>query len=1201
MYNIGMLPLSLSLLGPMQICWGDEPIHTALWAKTRALLSYVAVEAGAPHRREALAGLLWPECSEAAARTSLRQALYQLRTALGPGSRVLVVTAQTVQWNADGARVDLHEFLGLIERCKLHPHTSLEDCAECIERLKRAAALYKKDLLADFAVKDCIAYEEWLMIKREQVRQMALAALDGLAAHYEQVGGYALMENAARRQVEIDPYRESARRQVMRALAGMDRRSQALEYYRDLARFLDTELGVRPDQATTDLIEEISRGQAALNGGAGSAVRSQPAVWTIPAAEAHPRPAFSGRKRELGWLSRFFQVVTGGQGQVALVAGEAGWGKTALLDEFVYRVQGGSPDAIVASGTGVAYTGTGDPYLPFREVLRQLTGDIAERVTAGGMSPVQAERLWRLVPAACQALVESGPGLVGTFISGEDLLSRAEAYCAGQDAADTGWLAALRRLVERLGARAELPGGDTLSQAELFAQYARVILRLAAGRPLVLILDNLQWADEGSVGLFHHLGQQAGAARILLIGAYRPSEVLFYPPRTSDAPGEPAVRLHPFEPVLNEFKRRWGEIEISVDQGDDPDFIQEYLDSEPNRLGQDFREMLYRQTRACPLFTVELLRGMQERGDLVRDNAGHWVEGTVLDWETLPARVEAVIAERFRQLPVRLVDILKIASVEGEVFTAEVIARVQQAEDFAIIRALGGELARFYHLIRSYGTGKLGEQLLSQYQFSHILFQRYLYQNLDPAEHIYLHLRVASALEKLYAGAEDNVVVQLAWHFQEAMSPDKAVGYLLKAGQRAAYLSAHIEAIAYYQRALDLIGRLPDAAQRAALELPLQMSLGNSIISIQGYGVEPVMAAFSRALSLCRQIGDTPETFAVQWQLACFSAAQTDFRRSGEMMAGLVRQGERQEDELLMAIGYWGLGWHQFFCGQFIRSLENLRKMVDLYDPAQHHHLAYVYGQDPGITSRAVASIVLLLQGYPQQAQCWGEEAIELAHTLVDPYGLALALGETVVVAGTSRDYERLRRISQEEFQHSSQFGYIYWVAVGQIGQGWADIETGRVEEGLAELQRGLRTYETSSTKIMRGHTCMLIAISCGRLGRVDEGIRMLQEVLVDEQRSGEMYYSAEVYRCLGELFAQKGGHDGEAEEAYRQAIALAREQGARFWELRAAASLVRFWMALGDVEKAAEGRRMLAEVYAWFTEGFDLPDLVEARTLLSG
>jgi DNA-binding SARP family transcriptional activator/tetratricopeptide (TPR) repeat protein len=1199
MYNIDMLPLSLSLLGPMQICWGDEPIQPALWAKSRALLSYVAVEAGAPHRREALAGLLWPDCSEAAARTSLRQALYQLRSALEPGSRVLVVTAQTVQWNADGARVDLHEFLGLVERCRLHPHASQQDCPECIDRLKRAASLYKKDLLADFGLKDCIAFEEWLMIKREQVRQMALAALDGLAEHYDAAGAYELMEQASRRQVEIDPYRESARRQVMRALAGMDRRSQALEYYRDLARFLDSELGVRPDQATVALFEEISRGQPAPERSAGAASYSQPAAWTTPAVDAYPRPAFSGRKRELGWLSGFFHKVTGGQGQVVFVAGEAGWGKTALLDEFVYRAQGSSPDAIVAGGTGVAYTGMGDPYLPFREILRQLTGDVAERVAAGGMSPVQAERLWRLVPAACQALVESGPGLVGTFISGEDLLRRAESSCAGQAGAECGWLVSLRKLVERLGARAELPAGDALSQAELFAQYARVILRLADERPFVLILDNLQWADEGSVGLFHHLGQQVGAARILLVGAYRPSEVLFFPPQNGDPRSEP-VRLHPLEPVLVEFKRRWGEIEICVDQGDDPDFIQEYLDSEPNRLGHDFREMLYRQTRACPLFTVELLRGMQERGDLVRDDGGRWVEGAVLDWERLPARVEAVIAERFRQLPVRLVDILKIASVEGEVFTAEVIARVQQAEDFDIIRALGGELARFYHLIRSYGTGKLGEQLLSQYQFSHILFQRYLYQNLDPAEHIYLHLRVAAALEKLYAGAEENVVVQLAWHFQEAMSPDKAIGYLLKAGQRAGSLSAHIEAIAYYQRALDLIGRLPDASQRATLELPLQMSLGVSILSIQGYGAEPVVTAFSRALALCRQIGDTPETFAIQWQLACFYATQTELKRAGEMMANLVRQGERQENELLIVIGYWGLGWHQFFLAEFSRSLENLRKMIDLYDPAQHHRLAYLYGQDPGIACRAVASIVLLIQGYPEQAIRMGEEAIDLARTLVDPYGLALALGWAVLVAGTSHDFARLRRVSAEEYQHSSQFGYNYWVAVGQIGLGWGEVEGGKVKEGLEDLLRGLQNHETSSSKILRGHARMLKAIASSRLGEMDEAIRILQDTLAEAQASGEQHHSAELYRCLGDLLWQKGEPAEVVEDAYWQAITLAHQQGARFWQLRATTSLYRFYAALGDEEKSAETRRMLAELYAWFSEGFDLPDLVEVRALLA-
>ncbi len=1192
--------LTVSLFGPLRITGPDGPLTAPLWIKTQALLAYLAVEAGLPHRREMLAGLLWPECSEEAARASLRQALHQLKSALGPDTRALLITPQTVQCNLATGCVDVGEFLTLIEQCRTHPHSILDECPECIERLSQAGHLYRDDLLVGFSLKDSIAFEEWLVVKREQLRQMALNALDTLTRYFELKSDFVQMEQTARRQVEIDPFREAAHRQVMRALAWRKQRNEALLHFNSLRNLLKEELGVEADSSTIALSKKILSGQIKAKAESLPIASPLQPYWVSPNPDAIHRSVFVGRKPELSELEERFRKACSARGQVVFVTGEAGWGKSALLGEFVRRIQASDDDVVAASGNGMAYTGIGDPYLLFVEILKRLTGDFADQVTAGSMGQEQARRLWHQIPFLCQVIIDIGPDLVGTFLPGAELLRHAADYLKSEGETSPVWFSRLRDLVE---SKANLNyAADTIQQTNLFGQYIRVIKTLARRCPLVLILDDLQWADEGTISLLFQLSKQIGTSRILLIGAYRPTEVILSYVRENRLPnGQKAThnQLHPLEPVINELKSQWGEIEIPLDQAENRQFIREFLDTEPNRLGEIFQETFYQQTRACPLFTVELLRGMQERGDLMRDASGHWIESASLNWEMMPARVEAVIAERIRRLPGWLIEIMKIASVEGEIFTAEVVAYVQQSNTFQIIQALSDDLNRSHRLVQPHKTYKAGDQGISQYRFRHILFERYLYQSLDPAERVHLHERIAGGIEKIYGTDVQEVILRLAWHYQEAGAAEQAVRYLTKAGKRAAQLSAHIEAVAHFRQALRLVGTLPDSPARARLELPLQLSLPISIQSIWGYGNEEVVRAFTRAMELCHQIGDAPETFLIQWQLACFFATQTDLKTSKVMMEGLILQGERLGDPLLLGIGHWGLGWHQFFSGDMIPAREHLSKMVAVYDPKVHHALAHLYGQDPGVTSQSVLGIVMLLLGYPEQAWQILQAANALAVTLSDSYSQALAQSQLMIYLGITGNYLALNVAAETISQLSSENGYSYWSAVGTICKGWSEVGTGQPAAGIQDLQAGIQGYSATFVKIMSSHSSVVLAKAYGLVGRLEEGITLLKQVIAEVYASGENYYTPEAYRLLGDLQAQTGSQSAEAEESYWQGIRLARQQSARFWELRCMVSLCRFWIARGQVEKLSEGKRMLAEIYAWFTEGLNLPDLIDARHVL--
>jgi adenylate cyclase len=436
-------------------------------------------------------------------------------------------------------------------------------------------------------------------------------------------------------------------------------------------------------------------------------------------------------------------------------------------------------------------------------------------------------------------------------VSGAGLASRAAAFSSGRAA----WLPRLKKLVER---KASVPADSTLQQRNLFEQYTKMLQMLASRNPLLLVLDDLQWADAGSISLLFHLGRRIDGNRIFVLGAYRPAEL------TQTPSGE----KHQLVSVVNELKRAFGESGVQLGRAEDRHFVDAYLDSQPNHLGTAFRETLFRHTKGHPLFTIELLRGMQEQAMLVSDHQGCWVEGPQLNWESLPARVDAVIEERMGRLSEKLRDILTLASVEGEEFAAEAVAAVQKSDTEELVHLLSSELDRHHHLVSARGIKRVGQQRLSLYQFQHILFQRYLYNSLDEVERSHLHERVGTTLESLYGEQTEEIAIRLARHFQEAGIATKAIDYLFLAGKRATRVSANHEAIAHFRKALELLPTTPETPERAQQELTLQLALVPPLQATKGFAAPELERAAVRARELCQLLGGTLQSFQALVQLA---------------------------------------------------------------------------------------------------------------------------------------------------------------------------------------------------------------------------------------------------------------------------------------------------------------------------------------------
>jgi predicted ATPase len=425
------------------------------------------------------------------------------------------------------------------------------------------------------------------------------------------------------------------------------------------------------------------------------------------------------------------------------------------------------------------------------------------------------------------------------------------------------------------------------------------------------------------------------------------------------------------------------------------------------------------------------------------------------------------------------------------------------------------------------------------------------------------------------------------------------VVYWQHAGQRALERSAYVEAIAHLTKGLEVLKTLPDTPERAQQELSLYTTLGPALLTIKGWASPEVGEVYARARELCQQVGETPQIFPTLYGLNYFHMIRAEFHLAREGAEQLLHLAHRQQDSSLLLLAHQALAGASFHLGELTLTRAHLEQGVALYDPQQHHALAFRYGIDLGVFSLAYAARPLWLLGFPDQARTTIREALRLAHQLVHPFSLAF----TLHWAATTHQLRREAPAAQEQAEASMAFsreqGFAIWVPGGTVLQGWALTEQGQVEEGIAHMRRGMAAWQGTGAEVDRPYYLALLAEVYGKAGRTVEGLHVLAEALAVMDTIGERYYEAELYRLKGKLLLaqRRNGRSWlEAEEHFRQALDVARRRQAKSLELRAALSLSRLWRRQ---DKRAEARQLLADVYGWFTEGFDTSDLQEAKALL--
>jgi DNA-binding SARP family transcriptional activator/tetratricopeptide (TPR) repeat protein len=1116
-------------------------------------------------RRDRLLPVFWPETNETQARNALSQSLSFLRRHLDEDI-LLTRGIEEVGARTSDIRVDALVFQEAAER----------------GAWAEARGLYSGDFLSGFHIRGAPEFEEWMHEERGRLRARAAEVGWALASDQVRRGLAPEAENAATWAMGLVCPDEARVRRFMEKLAESGDAVSPVRLFERYRTVLRVSLDLEPPRELEELCETIRA--HALHGPTGAPAddnESRLPSFLVRAgnqAESRAGPRrFVGRKEELARLDSQLSETLDGRGRVVFITGEAGSGKSVLAQEFCRRSLERYPDLVTVTGYCDAYTGTGDPYRPFREVLRLLTGDVEGQWTAGSMSTDHARRLWELAPRTTEAILDAGPDLLETFVRSQAMADRAQVF-------RDGGLAWSERLLEVAGDRQ--PGGARRS--DLFHQYGRVLRRLAKEHPMILVLEDLQWADGGSLDLLFHLGRNLSGSRILILGPYRPAEA---------ALGRGEGR-HPLLKMHRELSMSHSAAEIGLGDEGDRAFLDALVDTEPNVLGEEFRDALMHRTRGHALFTSELLRGLKETGSLRKDSDGRWTEDGPREWYLLSDRVEAVIGERIGRVPHRLRRILDLASVEGEYFTLEVLAEALGRAPADLVHDLSGELVKRHRLVQPVEVAGDARGRRTLYRFNHILFQEYLYHGLDEAERILLHESIGRALEAVLEVGADEHALALARHFREAGDIQRSIDYLVFAAEWAKEAVAYRESMDLFSEALEMIGGQAPSLDRdrRELEVLLPLSTMASAIGSQSPG-GAILERSARLRELAAKLGDDDARF---WACCC---GLTNHHFKGEEL--LTRAVLDEAEEIANRTGNPSqkVQVEQFRAlnslnlGRPVRTLAHLDAFEALYEPERDRRYTDQWVTGSEVLFRALRGLALAPLGFPDQAVEVVDEARNLLETESDPGMIVCVRLWDLLVRWLIRDHEDARRLSGAYLEIAGGFGPSGWLFFGEFSEGWWTWRLVDPEEGVRKMEEARKGVERSGWELWRPCLNTLLAEALLEVGREEKALSLLDDALDRVQRKGEGVYEPEVRRVRGELLKSRGdpGLPG-AETAFREAIAAARKQEAKLFELRATTSLARLLQSQG---KKKEARKALGKCYRWFSEGFDYPDLKEARAVL--
>lgn len=717
-----------------------------------------------------------------------------------------------------------------------------------------------------------------------------------------------------------------------------------------------------------------------------------------------------------------------------------------------------------------------------------------------------------------------------------------------------------------------LPSASRYPLLQLSAQQLKVrtiealeawFVRLTA-KQTIMVFEDLHWADPTTLELLDRLVGRVRDLPILLLMTFRPEFV---------SPWE----HHPHVKTL--FLDR-------LAQSDGMQLAKAIAGS--RHMPSVVLDRIVAHAEGVPLFLEELTKTVLQTNEPVGKREGAATHGTLRNVQ-VPATLQDALMARLDRLG-RWKEVAQVAALIGSRFSYKVLSALVPRED-EIEAALQHLLA--VGLIRSEGSPPD-----AVYTFKHALLQDVAVASLLRSRRGSLHARIARTLESEFPQTALAEPELLAWHYTNAGLSDAAIGWWLQAAKRALQRSANIEAIDHLKKALELLKARPEGPERDRRELELQTQVGAALTAAKGFAAVEVREAYARARSLCDRLEDPRQAFTVHRGLWVYHLVRAEWHVARDLAEQMLSLGKREDEIGYQLEGHRALGMTQLWLGELRSALEHFEIGCSIYAPEKHQRHAVLYGNDPGVACLAHAGYVLSVLGQPDQALARVEKAMAIARLQAHPFSMVQALIYCAFIYRIRRDAQQVLRLAKESMRLASEHGFPFWMAEARMLEGWALSEQGEADAGLAQLEQGLTEFLNTGALMDRPRWLSVLAEAHVKCNQPEAGLRAVAQALAIVQESGERFYEARLLGLQGDILILRDGANAgtEAESCYLKSLEVARQQGAKGWELRTATSLAKLWGLQG---RAREGVTLLASLYDWFSEGFDTPDLKDAKVLL--
>jgi DNA-binding SARP family transcriptional activator/tetratricopeptide (TPR) repeat protein len=749
---------------------------------------------------------------------------------------------------------------------------------------------------------------------------------------------------------------------------------------------------------------------------------------------------------------------------------------------------------------------------------------------------------------------------------------------------DKVWLAEVARILpELLAEQPALPRYESVTEGQrqrFFEALAHAIL--AVPQPLLLLLDDLHWCDQETLAWLHFLLRFDPAARLPVVGCAREEEL---PPQ------------HPLHTLLLHLRNSTPVTEIPLEPLDAAETAKLASQVAKRELDVDEGLRLYHETAGYPLFVVEMIRADLERtvaGPPIVEHDVSRAEHSETDRlpsqpppdgdRMLPPRMYAVLAGRLRQLSASARSFVELAAIIGREFTLDLLLTGGLADADDAVRALD----ELWHkrIVREHGA--------NSYDFTHDKLREVAYAEISPPQRRMLHRRVAQALETMYADDLDAISGQLASHFERAGLIEQAIPSYQRAAAAAQRVYANEDAIRLLSRSLVLLELLPGGAKRDKQELGLQLALVPLYLVTKGWAAPEVEHVLERALALCNTVGDDAQRVQTLFGLQAAYLVQARFERVLTISNEVDILYQRSPSTAPPPSADFVLSGAILHLGRIAEASAHFAEIIAAHDPNQILQFQESLASNYAAHARAWQAHALWCLGYPQRALERGLDAAKLVQG--QPFNQALVSAYQALLQQLCADETVAREHAEQALKLANKYEAPYYRAWAAILVSYALATKQPDEEHIGRLRDSITEFKATGARLRLPYYLALLAQVYGKAGRIEEGLAAIDEAFSEAHAHNERWWDAELYRLRGEFLLMRGSDAADVEAVFFHAIEIAQSQQARSLELRATMSLARLWNAR---HRSNDARCRLQDIYGWFTEGFETPDLQAARLLL--